>query len=817
MTVRNVGIRLKTEGKAEVKRDLQEVGAAGKAAGDTTAAGFDQATVAMDKQSKAMDRQIERWKAMAKAARDAQTAEEQQAKFNAILGVGGGSEKSAAASAEVFMGGGKALTRQEQASRLNLVRQGADIFTTASMGMNPGMIAIQQGPQILDALATSGLKATAAQVALGGAVAVAGAAVITAMVAQQQYEKSIIDVEVATKGLGAAAGMTAAGVLAQADAAASAGEISKQAARQFAAEYVATGKIGQGVLQDLVGLTRDYAATTRQDAAGATKELAAAFSQPAKGASDLNDKLHFLRESELQHIENLARSGREAEAQAVLVDKLKVSLLDASDATTGWGRAADGLKQKWLGVWDAVGKAVDRMVTGGSSADKVAAARLKITESDATLANYPAWMRNIPGSQAAQAVKDRRDAQAVIDAEYKKYVAEMDGLRRAALSEQDSDRRQLMDRYNPNAAKLRNLKSDRENMMRLGLDKTDDGAKALKDLNAEIDALSKGYKSAAEAAAALAKAGRNAAKEAREDAREKAEALRKANDLDVQRLRGAVAVARAGGDAGDIAWAELQLRMKTEILARERDGLDSLKAKLEVEKQISDELRGQYAAILRGNSNVEFDKEGFVSAEDRMAKALVGANIKPFSQKTAFLENLRVETGSAFHDGLMAGAMGGSFFSTFFQRLKYTAASALADLGTNALFGKSDGSGKVGLIASVMKAFVPHFAKGTDYAPSGLMLVGEEGPELLNLRRPGAQISTAAETRALLSNADRALRTQVSNLTVSPVFAPTIDARGAGPNEVTRLEAALAKQEREFEGRVITTVQQALGDRMIKV
>lgn len=65
--------------------------------------------------------------------------------------------------------------------RLNLARQGADVFTSAAMGMNPTMIAIQQGPQILDAMATSGIQFSRAMVLSAGAIgtiAVAGYAVV---------------------------------------------------------------------------------------------------------------------------------------------------------------------------------------------------------------------------------------------------------------------------------------------------------------------------------------------------------------------------------------------------------------------------------------------------------------------------------------------------------------------------------------------------------------------------------------------------------------------------------------------------------------
>ncbi|PHY20929.1 phage tail length tape measure family protein [Caulobacter sp. BP25] len=813
MTVRNVGIRLKSEGKAEIKRDLQEVGQAGKAAGQDVVTAFDQSAVAADRQSKALDRQMERWKSLAKAAREAQTAEEQQAKYNAILGVGGSSGKSAATSAEAFMGG--SLTRAERAGRLNLARQGADVFTTAAMGMNPGMIAIQQGPQILDALVTSGIRLTPVMVGLGGAFTVTAAAVIAAGVAQDQYEKSVLGVEVATRGLGASAGMTGDAVLRQADAAAEAGRISAASAREYAAEYVATGKIGQGVLQDLVAITRDYAATTRQDAAGATKDLGRAFADPAKGAADLNDKLHFLRQSELEHIENLARAGREAEAQAILVDKLKGALIDAADATTGWGRVADDLKLKWLGVWDAVGKAVDRMVTGGNSEARVATARQTIRDADEALRNEPAWARNIPGSAAADWARRRAEAQALIDAEYKKYVAEQDRLRQAALSERDQDRQTLIDRYNPNVGKLRQLRADRDKLTRLGVN-DDASRKALSDLNAEISALEKGYKSAAEAAAALARANRTATRDAAKEAREAAEAKRKADDLDLRRLRGQVTIAKASEDESAIAWAEIQLRLKEEIVQRERDGLSTAEARIEAERQVGDELKAQYAAILRQNSDAELVKDNFKTAEERMAEALKGANIEPFTAKTALFESLTTSTRDAFHDGLMAGSMNSNFLDVFTQRLKYAAASAFADIATTGLFGKKDGSGKAGLLSAAFSLFPKH-AKGTDNAPGGWSIVGEEGPELMNLRA-GARVISATDTRQLLDRAGQAVTAQ-SNSTVQVNFthAPTIDARGAGPNEVSRLEALMQRQQRDLPEQIVVTVQDALNRRMIKV
>ncbi|MDR7232297.1 phage-related minor tail protein [Caulobacter sp. BE264] len=813
MTVRQVGIRLKTDGKTEVRRDFQEIAQDGKAAGQAIVTGMNAGTTSLDKQAQALDRQTAKWRAMAAAAKAAQAQEEaaaaSRAKLDAILGIGGGG-KSAAASAEVFMG--NSLSKQQLAGRLNLARQGADVFTTGFMGMNPGMIAIQQGPQIIDALATSGIKATPALIGVGAAVGGVAAAVAIAAVSQAKYESSLKGVEVATKGLGAASGLTAEQVTRQAEAAADANEISRSAAREFAAEYVSTGKIGMGVLQDLVGITKDYAATTRQDAAGATKELAAAFSDPARGASDLNDKLRFLSGAELEHIENLARAGREAEAQAILVDKLKGSLIDASDATTGWGRTADALKLKWDRVAEAVGRAVDRMVTGGDRSDRIAAAQKTIQDAAKALENEPEWARRIPGSAASLWEKRRQEAQAELTKLRAQEAADAAKAKQTMANEADADRKALVTRYNPGAARLAQAKADRDNLMRLG---TPDEAsrKALSELNKEIAALEKGYKNAGAAASALSKAQREAAKDSRDAARKAAEAKRDADDLELRRLREDVTVARIGGDASIIAAAEQELRLRETIIQRERDGMSATAARLEAERQISRELLAQAAALKAENSNVNLDKDGFVSAEARMAKALAEmSGVKAFSAKTALFEDLRVNTRLAFGDGLMEAAEGGDFFKVFTSRLKYAAASALVGIATDGLFGNRDGS-KSGLISAAMKFFLPknQYAAGTLSSAAGLALVGEKGPEIVDLPG-GSRVFTAEETRRLAAASRAGMAGQALNVT----YAPTYTINGGDEAAIKRLEAAQAQDRAEFAARTITTVQDALSRRILK-
>ena len=77
---------------------------------------------------------------------------------------------------------GAGSQRANAAGRLNLARQGADVFTQLGSGQGLGIIAIQQGPQILDAAAQSGFKLAGAMqsvaafaAAYGATIGVAGA------------------------------------------------------------------------------------------------------------------------------------------------------------------------------------------------------------------------------------------------------------------------------------------------------------------------------------------------------------------------------------------------------------------------------------------------------------------------------------------------------------------------------------------------------------------------------------------------------------------------------------------------------------------
>lgn len=91
---------------------------------------------------------------------------------------------------------------------------------------------------------------------------------------------------------------------------------------------------------------------------------------------------------------------------------------------------------------------------------------------------------------------------------------------------------------------------------------------------------------------------------------------------------------------------------------------------------------------------------------------------------------------------------------------------------------------------------IPQFAGGTNYAPGGLALVGEKGPELVNLPR-GSQVIPNHRLNA------------GGGQSVVVNFNPVIDARGADPAAIQRLETGLAKVRAEIPAQVVESVRKA--------
>ncbi len=155
-------------------------------------------------------------------------------------------------------------------------------------------------------------------------------------------------------------------------------------------------------------------------------------------------------------------------------------------------------------------------------------------------------------------------------------------------------------------------------------------------------------------------------------------------------------------------------------------------------------------------------------------------------------------------DDLINGKSAAEAFSGALSKI----ADKLLDMAFDGLFtglfkGNSGGGG-------LLSGLIPGFAKGTNSAPRGLAVVGENGPELVRFNGGEQVISnhklSAPSMPSLRSNSSGS---SGGNFT----FAPVIDARGADSAAVARLEQVVARQQAEFGGRVLETMRTAKATR----
>src|SRR5690606_38930943 len=123
------------------------------------------------------------------------------------------------------------------------------------------------------------------------------------------------------------------------------------------------------------------------------------------------------------------------------------------------------------------------------------------------------------------------------------------------------------------------------------------------------------------------------------------------------------------------------------------------------------------------------------------------------------------------------------------------AADALADALRN-IGGRLLDAGLDGLFGSIK---IPGLASGTNYAPGGLALVGERGPELVNLPR-GSQVIPNHKLGG-------------GGVTVAPQI--NIDARGADAAGLARVEQQVARLRAELPATVVHTVRTAQKQRKL--
>lgn len=334
--------------------------------------------------------------------------------------------------------------RAGQFRRQNLTYQLFDIGQTGFMGMNPMMILAQQGPQVAQIYAgqggvnmalkdlgviASGAARLLTPLTLGIGAVAAGAAL--GVIAYSNYLASMKEVETAANGLGRATAGTATAMEQAARAGAASAGISVSSARGMEAQFLRTGRIGSENFASLIGVSKDFAATIGIASSDAGSALAELFADPAQAAQTLYEKYGLIDAATARQATNLANQNRQSEAQAVLLAALPSHLADAAEATTALGRAWAAVSNAAGNAMDAMGGAIDRVVSGPSLEERIAAAQAARDRQNASpfsaFANLLTPLGMVDASQSAdlerlQEEKRQKDA---AEAERKRQAEEI--------------------------------------------------------------------------------------------------------------------------------------------------------------------------------------------------------------------------------------------------------------------------------------------------------------------------------------------------------------------------------------------------------
>ncbi|WP_295042131.1 phage tail length tape measure family protein [uncultured Paracoccus sp.] len=659
---------------------------------------------------------------------------------------------------------GKGLSRNVMASRLNLTRQGADVFTTAAMGMNPAMIAIQQGPQILDAWATSAIKLTGPLTLLVGATGLLAGATGAMAVAWAQAEKASSALDMAATGLGRTARMSGAELKAAAEAGAEAGGISIKSAREMATAYVSTGKIGGEVMSGLVAVTKDFAAFMGVDAKAATEMLAKAMSEPDKAARDMTRQFGLLDQKTLEHIDSLIKLGDRTAAQKALMEALTGAMSGHADKvdelSSFWDVATRSMSNYWtkLGEWlqvtrdERIAKLEDAvenrpfLLPGvrGRLQNQLDDLRFERGYDEAKREND---QRAAVANQAAQEAKDREDAgkkdrdKAARDAERARREAERQArelLQRTRREEDVQSNLSLQEaRATNNLDRVRDLEAEAR-------------------VRARIRQLEDDGVAAAQAKSRATQEEQRLLEAMKVQRDEEGLKLQRQGELDALRLTGEERSLRNLQDRIDhedriltFQKAGYDLATATNLAESERNRLVEARA-VALERALEDAQAEHRLNLARLSGDTETAR--WLDIEDRIqrrAREIEGRKNLNYGDgvdeaMNQIQQELNAEaTGArrAWTRDLLLDLKRSRIGDVLVDQLDRATDKWLIKL-SDALAGlKWGGAGKAlmsgGGVAGAFSALfgLPGHSAGTDYSPGGWKWVGERGPELLNLPR----------------------------------------------------------------------------------
>lgn len=257
------------------------------------------------------------------------------------------------------------------------------------------------------------------------------------------------------------------------------------------------------------------------------------------------------------------------------------------------------------------------------------------------------------------------------------------------------------------------------------------------------------------------------------------------------------------------------MQLETEIVGKSYQEQEKRRMSLDLEQQALAKLRDE--AIKKGQTDLS---NITISAEQRAkideisdAYARQAEELRKVQDQQDRAEQAADEFYNTFRSSMSGAIRGAESFSDALANILDKLSDMLLNAAFDALFKPSSngvGGGLFGGIFNNIGSLIPGFAKGTNNAPRGLAVVGENGPELVRFNGGEQVIPNHKLNAPTLPNLRGAATSGGGG---SFTFAPVIDARGADVAAVARLEQVVARQQAEFEGRVVATMRKAKSTR----
>jgi len=256
------------------------------------------------------------------------------------------------------------------------------------------------------------------------------------------------------------------------------------------------------------------------------------------------------------------------------------------------------------------------------------------------------------------------------------------------------------------------------------------------------------------------------------------------------------------------------MQLETEIVGKSYQEQEKRRMSLDLEQQALAKLRDE--AIKKGQTDLS---NITISAEQRAkideisdAYARQAEELRKVQDQQDRAEQAADEFYSTFKSSMSGAIRGAESFSDALANILDKLSDMLLNAAFDALFKPSSngvGGGLFGGIFNNIGSLIPGFAKGTNNAPRGLAVVGENGPELVRFNGGEQVIPNHRLNAPTLPNLRGAATSGGGNFT----YAPQIDARGADQAGLAQLTAELQRQKAELPATVLATMRKAKSTR----